>query len=202
MKTFTCRCETVVDIDISDNIDLDSDQSLLEALAEGNFLSIRCPNCASTIRPEMPVRVRSAVYGLDVLVLTELDRLSVYRGKAAVPSACEVLIGYPELFERVRMIKDGFDAQGIEVMKYYIQDKAEEQDPEADITVWYHGLSAGNLEFRIIGLKSGETGVIKLPRGSYDRALEEARSGGGKFKAMLSGPYRSLRKLGFLDGDE
>jgi hypothetical protein len=150
----------------------------------------------------MTVRLKSASRNLDAIVLPELDRLAVYRGKADAPRGVEILVGYAELFERARIIRDGLEARTVEIIKYYLQGKAEEQEPDADIQVLYHGLADGKLEFHIIGMRSGETGIIRLPRESADKSASDIARQDPRFKELFSSQYRSIRKLGFLAEDE
>ncbi|OHD76267.1 MAG: hypothetical protein A3J97_07805 [Spirochaetes bacterium RIFOXYC1_FULL_54_7] len=202
MKTITCHCSANEDIDIPELIDIDADPVLFRQLQDGSFLTVICPQCGVTLRPELAVRLKSASRNLDAIVLPELERMAVYRGKADAPKGVEILVGYNELFERARILRDGLEARTVEIIKYYLQGKAEEQEPEADILVLYHGLVDGKLEFHIVGMKSGETGIIRLPRESADKAASGITRQDSRFKNLFSSQYRSIRKLGFLAEDE
>ena len=201
MKQVRCRCDAMVDIDVPEIIDLDADPSSLSRLADGNSLSAVCPRCGALVRAELPLHLSSASRGIDATVLPELDRLSVYRGKIDAPGNTEILLGYQELFERARALRDGLDAKVVEGLKYILQGKADEAEPEADTSVLYNGTRNGFLEFHVLGLKSGQTGVVKLPRSSYDMMEADLKAGAQKepFRTIFSGRYRSIKKLGFLD---
>jgi len=200
MKQVTCRCDGIVEIDVPEFIDIDADASSLARLADGDSPSAVCPRCGALVRAELPLRVSSASRNVDITVLSEMERLSVYRGKVDAPGSSEVLLGYQELFERARELRDGFDPRAIEGLKYFLQSKADESEPEAEVGVLYNGLKDGSLEFHIIGLKSGQAGVVRLPRASYDKMESDLRSSAQKepFKTIFSGRYRSIKKLGFL----
>jgi hypothetical protein len=202
MKTIMCHCFATVDVDIPEIVDIDADSVLFRQLQDGSFLTVVCPQCGAALRPELTFRLKSASRNLDAIVLPELDRLTVYRGKADAPKGVEILVGYAELFERARILRDGLESKTVEIIKYYLQGKAEEQEPEADILVLYHALVDGKLEFHIIGMKSGETGIIRLPRESADKSASEIARKDPRFKELFSGQYRSIRKLGFLAEDE
>jgi hypothetical protein len=202
VKTITCHCSADVAIDVPDLLDIDADASLFGKLQDGSFLAVDCPHCGSTLRPELTVRFKSESRKLDAIVLPELERLSVYRGKADVPKGVEILVGYAELFERARILRDGLEPKTVEIIKYYLLGKAEEQEPEADILVRFHGLVDGKLEFHILGMKSGETGIIRLPRASADKSAADSARQDPRFKALFAGQYRSIRKLEFLEEDE
>lgn len=201
MITVTCHCTASVDLDIPELVDIDADTHIFKELQEGSFLTSICPQCGTTLRPELRIRVRSVSKGLDAIVVPELDRIAVYRGKAEVPRGVEILIGYAELFERARILRDGLEPRTVEIIKYYLTGKAEEQEPEADILVSYHGLAEGKLEFHILGMKSGETGIIRLPHERVDKAAKDIAKQDARFAALFSGQYRSIRKLGFLEDD-
>jgi hypothetical protein len=187
-----------VEIDIPDLIDIDAQPILFRQLYEGGFLTSVCPQCGTTLRPEIRVRLKSANRGLDALVVPELDRLAVYRGKVDAPKGAEILIGYAELFERARILRDGLEARTVEIIKYFLLSKAEEQDPDADVIVLYHGISDNKLEFHILGLKAGETGIIRLSRESAEKSASEIIRQDLRFKELFSSQYRSIRKPGFL----
>ena len=206
MTSVTCRCDTVIEVDVPELADLDSDAKILSALLDGSFLSSTCPRCGAPVRPEIGLRVRWPSKGLDVQVVPELERLSIYRGKADLSAGQEVLIGYPELFERVRMLRDSLDAGAVEVLKYYLGEKAMESEQDGDASVLYNGLESDKLVFHVLGLKSGQTGVVRLPVESYRKALAglKATSASLPFSQAFKGPYKSIKKLGFLaeDGDD
>ena len=200
MQKIICRCDNVVEIDAPDYIDIDADPTTLHKIAEGDTPSAICPRCGALLRAELPLTVTSRAKGIDLVVLSEKERLSAYRGKADPNGSSEIVLGYKELFERAKALDDGLDPKAVEVMKYALQAKAEETEPNAEISVLYNGLKDGSLEFHILGLKSGQAGVIKLPRSSYDKVLLDLPSTMSKepMKTVFTGRYRSISKLGFL----
>jgi hypothetical protein len=200
MKKITCRCDAVVEIDVPDLIDLDADPLTISRLATGDSPSAMCPRCGALVRAELPLRITGKTYGLDLIVLSELERLAAYRGKADPAGANEILLGYQELFERARIVRDNLDAKAVEMLKYALQGKAEESGTDAEISVFYNGMNDGLLEFHILGLKSGQAGVVKLPRSSYDKIAADVPASIARepYKTIFSGRYRSIKKLGFL----
>lgn len=200
MKQIRCRCDAVVDVDAPDIIDFDAAPSYVARLAAGDPPSAVCPRCGAIVRAELPLRVISGSRGLDLVVLPELDRLAAYRGKADAGGTAEIVLGYQELFERARILRDGLDARVVEALKYALQGKAEESEPKAEVSVFFNGMKDGALEFHIIGLKSGQAGVVKLPRASYDKVAADIPSMSGKepYRSIFGGRYRSIKKLGFL----
>jgi len=200
MKQITCRCETVVEVDVPDVIDLDLDAAIIARLAVGDSPSAICPRCGAVVRAELPLRVTSKTRGIDIVVLSEMERLSVYRGKSDANGTTEIVLGDQELFERARSLRDGLEPKAVEVMKYALQAKAEESELEAEISVLYNGVKDDALEFHILGMKSGQAGVVRLPRASYDKVAADLPASSAKepYKTLFAGRYRSIKKLGFL----
>jgi len=197
MKTITCLCENTFDVDIPDEIDLDGDAVQLDKIRSGGFLSFSCPACGKTLKPEFPLKVKSANLALSLLMIPEDERMTFYRGKYDVPSGYECVIGYPELLDRVRAVADGFDHRAIEVMKYIFLSKAEDSDPSAQPFIFSHGIEDGSLSFHVHGLKDGNVAVVKAPRKLYEMTLKDlpSKSKEEPFDAILKPPYVSVNRL-------
>ncbi len=197
MRKITCKCESSFEAELPDAIDLDSEPERIGQIISGDFFAVSCPSCGTLLKPELRVRLSSKKSHLDVTVLPELDRLSVYRGKAEVPKGSELLVGYAELVERARILADGLDAEAVEILKYWLASKAEEDAPEAEILVAYAGLEAGKLTFHVRGLKDGEVAVLHLGRELYEKTQgEKPRTLRSEpFNRIFAGPYRSIRAL-------
>lgn len=197
MRNVTCRCEKSFDADLPDEIDLDADAATIDHILSGDFLAVTCPECGSRLKPELRIRLVSRTRSLDITVLPELERLSFYRGAVELPKGGQVLVGYPELFERALIIRDGLDAEAIEIVKYYLAAKAVEQAPEADIVVSYAGKKEGKLTFHIAGLRESEIAVLHVEEAIYKKTLsDKARSVRSEpFDRIFSGPYKSIRAL-------
>ncbi len=204
MKKFVCHCEQEIDLDIPDLLDLDANPLIMKEIIDGSYLTTTCPKCGTKLRPEFSLRVQSAKNKLDAFVLTELDRLSVYREKADAPRACELLVGFPELMERLKIMDAGLDAAAIEVIKYYVQGKAEETESGADINVFFNSLKDGKLVFHILGFASGDAGILNIPRDTYESTRKDLPAITRKkpFSDLSSGNYHSIKKLAFLDDEE
>ncbi|MCX7025685.1 MAG: CpXC domain-containing protein [Spirochaetes bacterium] len=197
MKSITCLCEKTIDADLPDEVDLDANPGERATIMEGTFFTVVCPSCGTVLKPELPVRIRSASLCIDVFVLPESERASCYAGAAAVPSACDILIGYDELVERVSLASEGLEPFPIEVLKYFLLRRAMESSPDADISVRYHGMEEGKLVFHIIGMKEGETGIIRVPSETYSEIAADQASYRSKppYDLIARGPYRSVRVL-------
>jgi hypothetical protein len=198
-------CETSFEADLPDRIDLDSEAGRLDQILGGSFFSLTCPSCGKLLKPELDVRLSSAKRGLEIQVLPELDRLAFMLGQVALPKGVEILIGYPELVERARMMADGLDPETLEIIKYYLRLKAEDRSPEAtEISVCYSGFApdaaepgAKKLSFHVKGIKEGETAVLPVSMDYYEKIRGEKKKKEGEepFKQIFKGPYRSIRVL-------
>lgn len=201
MRKVTCMCETSFEADLPEAIDIDAEPGRIDEILAGTFFRVSCPNCGTDLKPELPVRLSSRRLGLDIQVLPEMERLSFHLGEVTVPKGAELIIGYAELFERARILKDGLDPAAIEVIKYYLRLKAEEGAPEnAELSVAYVGVQGedkAKLLFHISGMKEGEIAVLPIKRDYYDRVRSELPSTMKKdpFDAIFGGPYHSIRVL-------
>jgi hypothetical protein len=203
MRKVTCMCETTFDADLPEEIDLDARAGVLGEILQGEFLAVACPSCGARLKPELRVRLVSRKRGLDLVALPELERMSVYRGAAELPKGAQAVIGYPELFERARVLEDGLDPDAVEIIKYWLVQKAEEQSPEAEIAVAYAGKKGGKLAFHLSGLKEGQVAILPVDPETYAKTLaDKARSvREPPFDRIFKGPYRSIRMLEAEAGD-
>jgi hypothetical protein len=197
MRSVTCRCEKAFDADLPDEIDLDAEPRLIDQILSGDFFAVTCPNCGSRLKPELRVRILSRKRSLDLTVIPELERMSYYRGTVEIPKGGQVLIGYDELYERARILRDNIDPEAVEIIKYWLAAKAAEQAPEAEIVIAYAGFKDGKLTFHVSGLREGEIAVLPVDEALYKKTLaEKARSmRSDPFDRIFAGAYKSIRAL-------
>lgn len=205
MRRITCMCETNFEVDLPEEIDLDSEPWRLDQILDGSFFSVTCPSCGSIIKPEIDVGISSKKRGILLKVLPEIERLSFFLGETSVPKGMEVLIGYRELFERAKILSDELDPVVVEIIKYYLLLKAEDATPDAlELSVSYEGLQAPapaqvgtKLLFHIKGMKSDEVAVLPITHDYYERILKDkcviART--EPFNRIFGGQYRSIHVL-------
>ena len=201
MRKVTCMCENSFEADLPEEIDLDAEPGRLAEILEGSFFKVNCPSCGASLKPELRVRLVSRKRGMDLTVLPELDRITLYRGKAELPKSSQAIVGYAELYERARVLEDALDPDVVEILKYWLLAKAAESAAEADLSIAYAGSEGGKLRFHLGGLKEGEVAVLPVGRELYDKALaDKARTLRTEpFDKMFSGPYRSIRALEALE---
>lgn len=197
MRSVTCPCEAVFEADLPESVDLDTRPQTVQEILEGSFLSARCPECGTLVKPDLPVRVTSGSRGMDIQVVPEMERFAFYRGAVPLPSGAEAVIGYRELVERIRAVQDGFSPRALEILKYLLLARAQQDAPDADIVIEYAGRETGSLVFNIWGLKADEAGVIRVPESLYEKALSDLgrKSSEEPFTRIFSGSYRSIRIL-------
>ena len=185
-KKITCFCENAFDAEIPDEVDLDSG-NYLEEIQNGSFLNFTCGSCGKKHKPEFPLKLVWPSKKLRFEVFTEMDKGEFYRRKklpneklsgekASYP--LETIIGFPEMADRLAVIKDGFEPAAVEAIKYYLYLKADEQYPDTDLSIWYFGQSGDTpdqrtLEFHIHGIREGEVAVMKIPFSLYEKTFAD-----------------------------
>jgi hypothetical protein len=176
-RKIPCFCDNTFDIDAPDEIDLDSNPGYFEEIQNGTFMNFTCPACGKKHKPEFPLSVLWPSKKLYFEIFPELDRGEFYRRKKEPPSkgplTKETIIGYPELADRLALIRDGFNPAAAEALKYYLHLKAEEQYPDDEIDIWYFGSTGDSLEFHIHGIRQQEVAVMKVPLSLYKKTLED-----------------------------
>jgi len=197
MRQVTCMCETSFDADLPEEVDLDVQGDTLDQILKGEFLAVTCPNCGSRLKPELRVHLVSKKRKLDIVCLPEMERMSLYLGSASIPEGAEAVVGYAELYERAKILADGLDAEAIEIMKYLVAEKAEDEVPDVEVSIAYAGKKDGKLLFHVSGLKEGEIAVLPLASAIYDKTLADkaATQKEPPFDRIFKGPYRSIRIL-------
>jgi hypothetical protein len=205
MRKVTCRCEASFDADLPEEIDLDAASSgdVLGTILSGDFLAVTCPNCGTLLKPELRVRLVSKKRGMDLVVLPELERGSLYQGAAGIPAGAEAIVGYAELYERARILVDGLDPEAVEILKLWLIEKAGEQSPDAAIFAAYAGKKGDKLLFHLTGLKEGEIAVLPIDPATYEKTLSSKakRMREQPFDRLFKGPYRSVRILEIDDAE-
>ena len=197
MRAITCMCEHSFEADLPEEIDLDAEPERLAQVLDRSFFVVACPACGTKIEPELRVRFLSKSRSMDLVVVPELERMSLYRGKVALPKSSTVLVGYDELRERFKALSDGLDPDCIEILRYFLLLKAEENSPGSEISVIFAGTEEDNLVFHLVGVKAGEVAVARIGRSLYDStAKDKSRTMRTEpFDRIFSGAYRSVRAL-------
>jgi len=190
-KNINCLCGTNVQIEYEDEIDLDKDAESLEKIFNGTFMSYKCGFCGKIHKPEYKITLIWDSKNYKMEAIPELDRGEFYRNKKE-NSNFETVIGFPEMADRLAVIKDDLDPMVIETLKSYLLTKAEEAYPDKEINAWYHCKSTNGIEFHLDGIRSDEVAVMRIPFETYEKTLDDYR------KRPKSDVFTSLRVRSYL----
>ena len=206
-RKITCFCDNAFDVEVPDEIDLDSG-SYLDEIFSGSFFNFSCTSCNKKHKPEYPLLVHWPSRNLHFEVFPELERGEFYRRKKAPDPGkgqykLETLIGYPEMADRLLVIRDGFDPLAIEAIKYFLHLKAEEQYPEDELDIWYCGSTepGDQIEFHIHGIRKDEVAVMKVPVALYHKTLDDYKKNpkGELFSSLRVRSYLSVKNTLYPD---
>jgi len=201
-RKIPCFCDNYFEVEVPDEINLDTDNEYFEKIQNGSFLNFTCTSCGKNLKPEFPITILWPSKKLRFEVFPELDRGEFYRRKNPPEKSAyntETIIGYPELAERLAVIRDGFDPVAIEAIKYYLQLKAEEKHPDEEPEILYSGNNSaetdGSLKFHIHGIKDNEVAVMSIPLSLYQKTLDDYKKNPKKeiFKNLRVRSYLSVK---------
>jgi len=204
-RNITCYCDNIFEIDTPEEIDLDSNSEYLDQIQNGTFFNFVCPGCSKKHKPEFPLSILWPSKKLRFEIFPELERGDFYRRKKAPdekgPNKLETIIGYPELADRLAVIRDGFEPAAVEAIKYFLHLKAEEQYPDDELEIWYYAHtggpdgSDGSLQFHIHGIRKDEVAVMKVPLSLYQKTLDDYKKHpkGDTFSALRVRTYLSVK---------
>lgn len=190
-KNINCLCGTNIQIEYEEEIDLDKNAESLGKILDGTFMSYKCGFCGKVHKPEYNIAVIWGSKNYKLEVIPELDRGMYYRNKKE-DSSFETVIGFPEMADRLLVIKDDLDPVIIETLKSYLLTKAEESYPDKEINAWYHCKNAGGIEFHLDGIRPDEVAVMKIPNETYEKISNDYR------KRPKSEVFTSLRVRSYL----
>jgi len=206
-RKITCFCENSFEVEVPEEVDLENNREYFDQILNGSFFSYLCAACGKNLKPEFPVTVNWPSQKSRFEVIPELERGEFYRRKKtssekdAPPK--ETIIGYPELSDRIAVIRDGLEPVAVEAIKYYLQLKAEEQYPEDEPVIWYFSSNKdaasngenGFLEFHIHGIKDNEVAVMKVPLSFYAKTHDDYKNNPKKeiFSILKFGNYLSVK---------
>ena len=194
-RKITCFCDNSFEVEVPEEINLDTGK-YLEEIQNGSFFSFTCSGCGKIHKPEFPLSVLWPSKNLSFEVLPEQERGEFQRRKKSSSNretgTLETIIGYPELADRLAVIKDEFDPVAVEAIKYFLHLKADEQYPDDVIDIWYYGSADNSLVFHIHGIRANEVAVMKIPVSLYQKTLDDYK------KNPKSEVFASLRLRNYL----
>jgi len=186
-----CPCGKTFTVEINEDIDLDQNPSSLDEILSGKIMSYECPVCRKTHKPEFKISIRWKSKKILLEVLPEMNRGEFYRKKKE-NQPFETVIGFPEMSDRLAVIKDDLEPIIIETLKSYLLAKAEENYPNKEINAWYYGKGPEGIEFHLDGIRKGEMAVMRVPQEIYEKTLNDYK------KNPKSELFSSLRVRSYL----
>jgi len=195
-RNITCLCGANFQFEYEDEIDLDANPQILEEISKGTFMSGVCPACNKNHKPEFNIYLKWSSKKLKMNVIPELERGDFYRNKKDIKDM-ETIIGYPEMADRLAVLKDDLEPVVIETIKSYILAKAAENYPNEDINAWYFCIAESGIEFHLDGIREGEVAVMRIPLDVYIKTLNEfqKRPKGGIFPTLRVRSYMSVQNI-------
>jgi hypothetical protein len=200
-RKIPCFCDNTFTVEVPEEIDLDLQSEYIEQILNGDFMSFTCSSCGKKHKPEFPVTLTWPSRNRRYEVLPELERGEFYRKKYSnfhkSAEKSEYLIGYPELVDRVAVLRDGLEPIAIEGLKYYLLLKAEETNPNGELTIWYHKQEGETLEFHLHGLRKDEVAVTRIPHSLYEKTLADYKKSPKSelFSSLCIHSYLSVQNL-------
>ncbi len=198
MRKITCHCEQTFSADIPEHVNLDESPETLAQVASGQFLACVCPTCEAELHLDLKTTFDWPSRGVIITLIPELERISVLSGTYKARDGESVVIGYPELADRLSVLSAGLEPIAIEALKYLILSRASETNPSSSPTLLFEGQNdSGELIFHAHGLREGEVAVTTVPRRLYDSLMAEYVSNprDERFTALVNGPYCSVRNV-------
>jgi hypothetical protein len=197
-----CPCGVVFSVDADEEINLDNNPDCLDRIMDGSFMNFSCPGCGKKHKPEFPLIILWPGKKIKIEVLGELDRGEFYRRKKD-PPGFDTVIGYPELADRLAVIRDGLEPVAVEALKYYLLLKAEEAYPDLQISAWYQGLGAAisghpeSIEFHLHGIRADEIAVSRVPWSLYEKTLADYKKHPRQelFSSLRTRSYLSVQNM-------
>lgn len=200
MKKITCRCEQTFNVDFKEKIDLTKNPEFIDQILEGVFLSYICPACNAEINTEFPVLFDWSSKNVEISFIPEVDRFSWLESKPICDTNRQTVIGYPELADRVAVLNENLNPLVIETIKYYLIEKALENNENENITIIFEKIiDDDNLEFRIHGLKQNEVAISLIPKTVYDTITNAIinDSNNELYTGLVNNSYISVQNLLF-----
>lgn len=201
-RRIACFCEKVFEADLPAVVDLAGRPQAADEVLRGEFMAVSCPSCGKRLTPEFPCRFTGVAAGsqgtLALALVPEADRVAYVAGRmdGEVRGADRVVIGVPELVEKLAIFRAGLDDRVVEMLKFlWIARSGAASGRE--IVMTFQRADAGRLVFHAAGLREGEVAVARLERSLHDRMVAElpARLAEEPWKHFCSPPYVSVRRV-------
>lgn len=199
-RRIVCFCEHGFDAEVPDFVDLGRQPEVEQAIIDGEFLSIRCPNCGKVLKPEFPVMIEDPQAENTIFFIPELDRSAFFRGSLSysLQEANRVAIGYEELVEKFLLKRYNLDDRVVEIVKYYLLSKImEDEGEDKELRILFSRQEGDTVLFNVLGLKKDEVGILKMPAATLEKITSqlEEKKDQEPFSEILRAPYVSINNL-------
>jgi hypothetical protein len=207
-RRIACFCEKVFEVDLPAVVDLAARPEAADEVLRGEFMAVSCPACGKRLTPEFPCRFTGVPAGplgaLDIELVPEAERIAFLSGRLSrdLRKPDRVVIGIPELAEKLAIFRAGFDDRAIEMLKFLlVTQPGRDREPSPaggrEVAVTFRGVEGGKIAFHIAGLREGEVAVARPDRSLYDRIVADLanRLAAEPFKDFCEPPYVSLRRV-------
>ncbi len=206
-RRVACFCENSFEVDLPQSADLGVDPLVEEQILKGDFMAVTCPSCGKRLTPEFPFHLvgrgsPSRPQGWDLFLVPEEDRIPFLRGKLEYSPGdpTRVVIGYPELAEKVLIFGQGLDDRVIEIMKYYLlTGAAARAEAEADPALLLPRAGGGTTRVPRLWVekRGGSGGAARSGAVPEDRGRRRAAGARGAVQRVLRSalgvPAKGLR---------
>jgi hypothetical protein len=202
-RRIACFCEKVFEADLPAVVDLAERPEAADEVLRGEFMAVSCPACGKRLTPEFPCRFTGVSAGaqgtLELALVPEADRVAWLAGRMdkEVGTADRVVIGVPELAEKLAIFRAGLDDRVVEMLKFLLVTRPGAEAAGRDVVVTFSRADGDRLVFHLAGLREGEVAVARLERTLHDRMLAElaTRLGEEPWKDFCTPPYVSVRRV-------
>jgi hypothetical protein len=185
-------------VDLPETVNIDENSEIIADIANGSFLTCICPTCNAELHTDLRTRLDWPSKKRTIELIPEIDRLSFLSGAIAVPGATDIVIGYPELADRIAVLASDLNPLVIEAVKYHLAVKARDTNPDVKPVILFEKKNdAGDLEFHIHGLKKDEVAITIIPRRIYDAIEKDAKDSpeAELFVSLANGAYVSVQNI-------
>jgi hypothetical protein len=121
-RRIACFCEKVFEADLPALVDLAERPEAADEVLRGEFMAVSCPACGKRLTPEFPCRFTGVAAGplgaLELSLVPETDRVAYLAGRMdkEIGNADRVVIGVPELAEKLAIFRAGLDDRVVEML--------------------------------------------------------------------------------------
>ncbi|MBN1797304.1 MAG: CpXC domain-containing protein [Spirochaetales bacterium] len=201
MAQLTCVCEHKFKAEFQSTVDAQKNPDTIKQILKGDFLTAQCPACGKVLKLEFPFKLINIKTGGEMNFVPEVDRVDTLKKLKKTKKATKLermVIGYPELVEKLTIFELNLDDRVIEYIKYHLLSHVLEHSHEdKEIFISFATKKEDDLLFHIKGLKADEIGITKIPLSSYNQTLKdiEKKIEEEPYCDFLKPPYISINKI-------